>query len=246
MALVSPRAKIGSNVEIGCFTVIHGNVEIGDFTKIGSHCEIGISAPLGDGGPLKIGNNSLIRSHSIFYESSSLGADLMTGHSVIVRENTQAGHSFQIGTASEIQGDCVIGNYVRFQSNVFVGKKTKIGNFVWVLPYAILTNDPTPPSDTIIGCELQDYACISAGSVILPGVVVGEGALVAAHACVTKNVPSGMLAVGVPASIKGPVKEIKLRDDSDLSAYPWIRHFHRGYPEAVIQGWENLNKKNDA
>jgi acetyltransferase-like isoleucine patch superfamily enzyme len=171
---------------------------------------------------------------------------LTTGHSVNVRENTQAGLSFQIGTASEIQGDCVVGDYVRFQSNVFVGKKTTIGNFVWVLPHAILTNDPTPPSNTMIGCELQDYACISAGSVILPGVVVGEGALVAAHACVTKNVPSGMLAAGVPAAIKGSVEDIKLRDDSGRYAYPWIRHFHRGYPETVVKNWENSTKEKDA
>jgi len=245
-ALVSRNAKIGIGVEIGCFTIVHDNVEVGDFSKIGSHCEIGISTPLGDGSPLKIGNHSLIRSHSVFYESSVFGAGLTTGHSVNVRENTLAGISFQIGTASEIQGDCVVGDYVRFQSNVFVGKKTKIGNFVWVLPHAILTNDPTPPSNTMIGCELQDYACISAGSVILPGVVVGEGALVAAHACVTKNVPSGMLAAGVPAAIKGSVEDIKLRDGSGRYAYPWIRHFHRGYPETVVKIWENSNKENDA
>lgn len=245
-ALVSPKAKIGIGVEIGCFTIIHDNVEIGDFSKIGSHCEIGIKTPLGDGSPLKIGNYSQIRSHSVFYDSSAFGAGLITGHSVNVRENTQAGVSFQIGTASEIQGNCVVGDYVRFQSNVFVGKKTKIGNFVWVLPHAILTNDPTPPSNTMIGCELQDYACISAGSVILPGVVVGEGALVAAHACVTKNVPAGMLAAGVPATISGAIKDIKLRDGSGRYAYPWIRHFQRGYPEAVIKNWEKTDKENDA
>jgi UDP-3-O-[3-hydroxymyristoyl] glucosamine N-acyltransferase len=47
---------------------------------------------------------------------------MVTGHHVIVRENTVAGLVFQIGTLSEIQGDCSIGDYVRFQSNIFVGK----------------------------------------------------------------------------------------------------------------------------
>ena len=144
-AHIDPGAKIGSDVEVGAFTIIHENVVIGDRTKVGSHCELGISTPLGDGSPLKISKDSLIRSHSVFYESSIFGDGLITGHDVNVRENTSAGKSFQIGTMSEIQGDCQIGDYVRFQSNVFVGKKTVIGSFVWIFPYVVLTNDPTPP-----------------------------------------------------------------------------------------------------
>lgn len=236
-SLISPLAKIGKNVEIGPFTVVHDNVEIKENSKIGSHCEIGVATELGDGSPLIIGKNSLIRSHSVFYESSNFADGLTTGHNVNVRENIKAGIALQIGTASEIQGDCVIGDYVRFQSKVFIGKYTKIGSFVWILPHVILTNDPTPPSNNLIGCELKDFSCISAGSVILPGIVIGEGALVAAHACVTKNVPNGMLAAGVPASLKGEVNKIKLRDGSGRDAYPWIKHFHKGYPGENVIEW---------
>ena len=148
---VSPLAKLGDDVEIGPFSIIHENVILGNRVKVGAYCELGISTPLGDGTPLIIGEDSLIRSHSVFYESSSFGAGLTTGHHVTVREKTVAGPGFQIGTLSEIQGDCVVGNYVRLQSNVFIGKKTTIGNFVWILPYVVLTNDPTPPSNVLIG-----------------------------------------------------------------------------------------------
>lgn len=237
-AIVSSKAKLGLDVEVGPFSIIHDNVVIADRVNVGAYCELGISTKLGDGSPLKIGDNSLIRSHSIFYESSTFGNGLVTGHHVTVRENTIAGESFQIGTSSEIQGDCVIGDYVRFQSNVFVGKNTRIGNFVWILPYVILTNDPTPPSNVLQGCTINDYASISAASVILPGVVVGEHSLVAADACVTKDVPPYMVAAGIPAKIIGEAKLIKVRDGSGQNAYPWTGHFHRGYPEHVIRKWQ--------
>ncbi len=235
---ISPEANIGENVEVGAFSIIHSNVVLGNRVRIGAYCELGISTPLGDGTPLKINDDSLIRSHSIFYESSTFGPSLTTGHHVTVRENTTAGIGFQIGTLSEIQGDCSVGDYVRFQSNVFVGKKTKIGNFVWILPYVVLTNDPTPPSNVLIGCTIEDYASIAASAVVLPGIIVGQHALVAAKACVTKNVPEGKIVSGIPARIVGDANNIQLRDGSGRAAYPWTTHFMRGYPEEIVTNWQ--------
>lgn len=237
-AYVDPQARLGIDVEIGAFCIVHGNVVIGNRSVISAYSEIGLPTPLGNGSPLIFGDDSLIRSHSVFYESSTFGNKLVTGHRVTVRENTFAGESFQIGTLTEIQGDCIIGNHVRFQSGVFVGKKTKIGNFVWILPHVVLTNDPTPPSNTLLGCNIEDYASIAAMAVILPGVTVGRHSLVAAHACVTKDVPQYMIAAGVPARIVGETKSIKLRDGSNNPAYPWIRHFHRGYPDEIVDTWK--------
>lgn len=236
-AIISPDSKMGEDIEIGPYSIVHGNVVLGDRVKIGAYCELGVPTTLGDGSPLSISNDSLIRSHAVFYESSSFGSGLVTGHRVTVRENTIAGESFQIGSSSEIQGDCVIGDYVRFQSNVFVGKKTTIGNFVWILPCVVLTNDPTPPSEVLLGCTIEDFASISAAALVLPGVTVGHHSVVAAKACVTKNVPPGKVVAGVPARVLSDAGAIQLRDGSGRSAYPWTRHFSRGYPSSVTQEW---------
>lgn len=236
-AYVSPEAKLGDGIEVGPFSVIHANVILGKRTKIGAYCELGVPTHLGNNTPLIIGDDSFIRSHSVFYESSFFGSGLVTGHRVTVREKTTAGAGFQIGTSSEIQGDCSIGNFVRFQSNVFVGKKTTIGSFVWIFPYVVLTNDPTPPSNVLLGCTIEDYASVSAASVVLPGVTIGHHSLVAAQACVTKDVPSHMVVAGVPARVIGDTQSIKLRDGSGGSAYPWTQHFTRGYPASVTADW---------
>ena len=241
---VSPKAKLGDDVEVGPFSIIHENVVLGNRVRIGAYCELGISTPLGDGTPLILSDDSLIRSHSVFYESSSFGPGLTTGHHVTVREKTISGAGFQIGTLSEIQGDSSIGNYVRFQSSVFVGKKTTIGNFVWIFPYVVLTNDPTPPSNVLIGCTIEDYASVAAAAVVLAGVTVGHHSVIAAQACVTKNVPPNMVVAGVPARVVGKASAIKLRDGSGKAAYPWTRHFTRGYPGSVIAEWARDAKEN--
>lgn len=236
-SLIDPSAEISDDVEIGPYCIIHPNVVIEKGSKIGAFCELGIKSPLGDGSPLVIGKNSIIRSHSVFYESSHFGEKLVTGHRVTVRENTNAGKNLQIGTLSDIQGDCLIGNYVRLHSNVHIGKMSQIGDFVWIFPYVVLTNDPHPPSNTLKGVTVEDYAVIATMSVILPGVKVGRGALVAAHSSLKNDAEPGMLYLGSPAEKACSTSKIKLQDETQRPAYPWTTHFSRGYPKDVTDLW---------
>jgi UDP-3-O-[3-hydroxymyristoyl] glucosamine N-acyltransferase len=240
-AIVHSSAKIAKNVIIGPYSIVHKNVIIDQGTEIGAYCELGLETSLGNGAPLIISENSKIRSHSVFYESSTFGPGLTTGHRVTVRENTLAGRNLQIGTLSDIQGDCKIGDYVRLHSNVHIGKKSIVGDYVWIFPYVVLTNDPHPPSDVLMGVTVKDYAVIATMTVILPGTVVGEGALIGAHSSLKDDAEPGMLYLGSPAKKVCSVTKIKLQDGTFRKAYPWITHFSRGYPENIVKKWNEEN-----
>ena len=236
-AIVSPRANIADDVVIGPYTIIHDNVILGSGTEIQAFCELGVSNGLSGGKPLQIAERSLIRSHSVFYEGSVFGAQLITGHRVTVREKTLAGKNLQIGTLSDIQGHCQIGDYVRFHSNVHIGQKSVIGNYVWIFPYVVLTNDPHPPSDTLIGSKLNDFAVIATMSVVLPGAVIAKGCFIGAHSSIKGTTEPDYVYAGSPAKKVCPTSRIKLSDGSG-AAYPWRNHFKRGYPDEVIAQWE--------
>lgn len=236
-ASISIKAEIGYNAEIGPYTIIHDHVRIGDNCVIEGFCEIGYPSSLAKKEGLFIGENSHIRSYSLFYAGSSFQKKLATGHRVTVRENTNAGENLHIGTLSDIQGDCEIGNFVRMHSNVHIGKKSKIGDFVWIFPYVVLTNDPHPPSDTLIGVDIKDYAIIATMSVVLPGIIVNKHALVGAHSLVNRDVQEGMVAAGNPAKEICKTSDITIRGKQE-SAYPWPKHFHRGYPQEIINKWK--------
>jgi len=73
--------------------------------------------------------------------------------------------------------------------NVTVGHDTRLGAFAVANPGAQISGDVTIASGVLVGT----------GAVILQGLHVGENAIVGANACVTKDVPDGLIVKGVPA-----------------------------------------------
>ena len=240
-ACICEGARLGADVQVGPYTLIHPNVEIGDGCVIGGWCEIGVPTPRGDGQPLCIGTGAVVRSHSVIYESSAIGPGLTTGHHVCIRELTTAGAGLQLGSYGDIQGHCIIGDYLRTHNGVHIGQFSKIGNYVWMFPDVLLTNDPTPPSEHLLGPIVEDFVVLCAKSTLLPGVRVGEGAVIGAHALVGMDIPPGMLANGSPAKIVCKASALRMKSDPGVRAYPWQNRFHRGYPDNVIEFLEKYS-----
>lgn len=163
-----------------------------------------------------LGNTVIIRSDSIIYCNVQIGSFVRTGHRVLIRENCIIGSNVLIGTNTIIENNCRIGNHVSIQSSVFIPSNTIIGDCVFIGPGVCMTNDKYPirvKKDLYKGPVLEKGVSLGAASVILPGVTVGEGSMVASNSVVTKDVPKWHLAIGSPARFF-PLKEelCKLND----------------------------------
>lgn len=113
------------------------------------------------------------------------------------------GDNTQIGTFVEIQKGVVIGKNCKISSHTFICSGVTISDRCFIGHGVIFCNDKKPivdESDWIPQPILiEDDVSIGSGAVILPGVTIHTGALIAAAAVVTKDVQAGMTVVGNPA-----------------------------------------------
>lgn len=246
-ALIGDDVTIGKNVTIGAHCIVYDNVVIGDDCKLGANVILGeptaaiYSEPVAYVNPLlELGPKSIIRSGSILYAGSRFGARLETGHRVTIREGTKAGTNLRVGTLSDIQGNCEFGDYVRLHSNVHIGQGSVVGDYVWIFPYVVLTNDPHPPSNELKGVTVESFAVIATMSVILPGIRVGRDSLVGAGSIVNRNVNEEDVVVGNPAKRVANIRDIKSKQSGE-PIYPWRFNFDRGLPWEGIgfERWHN-------
>ena len=228
--MISTQAKIGGNCSIADTAIIHDNVILSEGCSVEHYCELGHPAP-GEfrGKPLVLGSNSLVRSHTVLYEGSIFGDDLRVGHHSLVREGVVAGKNLQVGSFNTLEGDLKIGDWCRFHSNVHVGRNAEIGDLVWLFPFAMLANNPLPPSELIDGVTIGPAAVIGTTSVLLPGACIGRGAFIAANSCVGGNIVAASHVSGPEGKVKGTINEL-IHFESG-TRHPWMNHFSHSYPE---------------
>jgi N-acetylglucosamine-1-phosphate uridyltransferase (contains nucleotidyltransferase and I-patch acetyltransferase domains) len=193
------------NIFLGSDTKISGNSKIQENVTIGVKYKTRSKSPI-------IGENAIIRSNTVIYDDVNIGNDFKTGHGVVIREKTKIGNNVLIGTNSVIEGNCDIGNDVRIQSNVYIPINMVIEDHVFIGPCACFTNDryPIRIDFDLKGPTIKKGASIGANSTFLSEIEIGEGAMVAAGAIVTRDVPPFYLAIGAPAKIKPLPKRLKV------------------------------------
>jgi acetyltransferase-like isoleucine patch superfamily enzyme len=229
---ISPKAHIGANVTIGLGAHIRETAVIGDNCIVGDHCIIGHAASGGWAGkPLRIGAGSTIRSHTVIYEGSELGSDSQTGHHVLIREGTRAGMNLRIGSFSDIEGDCAIGDCARFHGYAHIGRGSRIGHFCHLYSLSILLNDPLPPSEILEPVVMEDGAVVCVGATVMPGTILRRGSFVSARSMAQGEVPAG-------AVVGGPTGEILthvtfLVNFQHGIRHPWMDNFASRYPESA-------------
>ncbi len=160
---------------------------------------------------LRIGGGASVRSGTVIYVGTTIGRGLQTGHNVIIREENVIGDNVGIWSNSVIDYGCRIGNNVKIHSNVYVAQFTTIEDDAFLAPGVSIANDMRPLCAECTragGPTIKRGARIGVNVTILPGVVVGEYALVGAGSVVTKDVPPHAVVYGNPARVSTTVDEL--------------------------------------
>ena len=126
-----------------------------------------------------------------------------------VMPNARIGRDCNLSAHVFIENDVVVGDRVTIKSGVQLWAGLTIEDDVFIGPNATFTNDRFPRSQQplkLLKTTIRKGATIGAGAVLLPGITVGQRAMVGAGAVVTQDVPSNAIVVGNPARISGYVE----------------------------------------
>jgi acetyltransferase-like isoleucine patch superfamily enzyme/dTDP-4-dehydrorhamnose 3,5-epimerase-like enzyme len=150
----------------------------------------------------------------------------------VVEDGAEVGVSCRIGTHVLIARGARLGDRVTIHSGTQVWNGVTLGDDVLVGPNATFVNDAFPRSgrepgepETIV---VRAGASIGANATLLPGVELGEGAMVGAGAVVTRSVPRAAIVVGNPARIVGYA-----RTDHDAVLRPVRPGAHEAEPSVL-------------
>lgn len=237
-SLICAGAKLGRDFKCGHGVVVGENSAVGNGCSIGSnsvvqHCRLGNNVTVGElvnlgilpsskydyrgvGKDIElvvvIGDDSVIRSHTSIYAQTRFGPKFNCGHGARIRECTVVGKSTSIGTNTQIEGFCQIGDDVLIHTNAHIGQFSVLEDGTYLAPGTVLTNTLHPlcpaAKQCLEGCILKKGSKISVNVTIAPRVMVGENALVGAGAVVTADVAPNALVVGMPAKQVKDVREI--------------------------------------
>jgi acetyltransferase-like isoleucine patch superfamily enzyme len=135
-------------------------------------------------------------------DKAKIGKNVKIWHFTYVGDDTEIGNNVKIGSLVHIDYNVKIGENTLIEGSVYIPPLSRIGNNVFIGPAAVLTNDPYPPSNKMVGVTIEDNAIIGSRAVIKAGVTIGKNSVVAMGAVVTKDVPENTVVVGIPAKEK--------------------------------------------
>ena len=162
---------------------------------------------------LVLGPDAYLRSGTVLYDGTRIGAGFETGHHVVVRERCTIGDRVSIWTGTVVDYSCRIGDDVKIHTNCYVAQYTEIGDGAFLAPGVSLANDLYPGQDAsrevMSGPWIGPGAQLGVNVTVLPFVRIGGGALIGAGSVVTRDIEPGVVAYGNPALPRGEVASLR-------------------------------------
>jgi UDP-N-acetylbacillosamine N-acetyltransferase len=114
-----------------------------------------------------------IHPRAVIASSARIGAGTVIAANAVVNPNTTIGENVIVNTSASVDHDCVIEDGVHIAPGVHVSGRVRVGAASW----------------------------IGVGATIVDGCTVGSGSVIGAGAVVVDDIPSGVVAYGVPARL---------------------------------------------
>ena len=212
---------IEKDVVIGDDAVLGHNVVIREGTRIGNSAVIGDNSVIGkqplrskrsvfktgnEYAPASLGNECLIGAHVVVYVGTEIANNVLIADSAAVREDVKVGEYTIIGRCCTVENLTTIGRKCKLETNCYITAYSVIEDFCFIAPGVVTTNDnflgrTEERFKHFKGITVKKGGRVGVNATVLPGVTIGEDALVAAGALVTRNVPPRKIVAGVPAKV---------------------------------------------
>jgi acetyltransferase-like isoleucine patch superfamily enzyme len=208
--------EVGAGCRIGAYAVLCGGTTLGAGAQVEEHALVGRPergyavghVHPGTGASTVLGREVIVRSGAVIYAGVTIGDGTLVGHHTLLRslvtvgQETQLGHHLTVERASRIGAwvRCSPGSHITsscvLADRVFLGAGVRTVN-----DRELIWRDPVREPE-LVPPRFERGARVGSGSVILAGVTIGEDALIGAGSVVTRDIPTGSVAYGVPARVR--------------------------------------------
>jgi len=218
--VISENVRIGNNCQIGHGVVIHPDTVIGNDVRIDDNTIVGklpmkaaLSAITRDQQlpPCEIEDGCLVGALSVLYRGCKLRTKVMVADLASIREEVELGEYTIVGRGVTVENKVKIGKRCKLETEAYITALSEIEDGCFIAPEVTFTND------NFLGRTKERFKFhkgrIGAHVTVLPGITIGEDALVAAGSVVTRDVPAKKLVMGSPARVRRDVPAEQLLDN---------------------------------
>ena len=213
--VIGEGVRIGAGCRLGNHVVIHADTVVGDTVRIDDHASLGkrpmkaansATTQEQDLPPLEVGELSIVGTGVVLYRGAKIEGKVLMADLSTVRENVTIGRGTIVGRGVTVENFCTVGRFCKLESECYITAYSTLEDRVFIAPGVVTSNDnyvgrTAERFKHFKGVTVKKGARVGAGTVTLPGVVIGEDALVAAGSVVTDDVPARKIVLGTPARV---------------------------------------------